>query len=59
MKEQDKSTGVQLSEMEISNLSNKEFKVMIIKMLNIPGRRKDLQHRVGSLVKKLDPTCHN
>ena len=33
MKEQDKSTGVQLSEVEISNLSNKEFKVMIIKML--------------------------
>ena len=41
MKEQDKSTGVQLSEVEISNLSNKEFKVMIIRMLNKLERRID------------------
>ena len=41
MKEQDKSTGVQLSEVEISNLSNKEFKVMIIKMLIEFGRKTD------------------
>ena len=38
MKEQDK-TPEELSEMEISNLPDKEFKVMIIKMLNKLRRR--------------------
>ena len=33
MKEQDKNPG-ELSKMELSNLPNKEFKVMIIKMLS-------------------------
>ena len=32
MKEQDKTSEEELSEVEISNLHNKEFKVMIIKM---------------------------
>ena len=43
MKKQDKTPEVQLSKVEISNLRNKEFKVMIIKMLGEPGRRKDEQ----------------
>ena len=33
MKEQDKITGRDLSEMEISNIYDKEFKVMIVKIL--------------------------
>ena len=39
MKEQDKSPEEELSKVEISNLPDKEFKVMIIKMLNELGRR--------------------
>ena len=39
MKELDKSPEKQLNEVEISILTNKEFKVMIIKMLNKQGRR--------------------
>ena len=40
MKEQDK-TPEELSEMEISHLLDKEFEVMIIKMLNKFRRRMD------------------
>ena len=32
----------ELSKVEISNLSHKELKIIIIKMLNKPGRRKDV-----------------
>ena len=39
MKELDKTPEKQLNEVEISILTNKEFKVMIIKMLNKQGRR--------------------
>lgn len=38
MKEQDKVLEEELSELEISNLPNKYFKVMIIKMLNKLGK---------------------
>ena len=41
MKEQDKASGKELNEMEISNLPDKEFKVIVIKMLTELGRRKD------------------
>ena len=40
-KQQDKTPEEELSEVEISNLSDKEFKVMIIKMLKELGRRMD------------------
>ena len=40
-KEQDKTLGEEQSEVDISNLTDKEFKVMIIKMLNELGRRID------------------
>ena len=39
MKEQDKTPEKELSEVEISNLSDKEFKVMIRKMLKELRRR--------------------
>ena len=39
MKEQDKTPEEELSEVEISNQMNKEFKVMTIKMFNKLGRR--------------------
>ena len=38
-KEQDKTPEEELSEMEISNLCNKDFKVMIIKMFKELWRR--------------------
>ena len=40
-KEQDKTPEEEQCKVEISNLPNKEFKVMIIKMLNELGRRLD------------------
>ena len=43
MNEQDKTPEEQLSEMEIGNLPEKEFRVMIIKMIHELGRRMDSQ----------------
>ena len=43
MKKQDKTSEEELSVMEISNLPNKEFKVMIIKMFKVLGRRMNKQ----------------
>ena len=43
-KKQDKTPEEDQSEVEISNLSDKEFKVMVIKMFNELGRRMD-EHR--------------
>ena len=42
MKEQDK-TPEKLSEVERGNLSKKEFRVMIMKMIKELGRRMDIQ----------------
>ena len=47
-KEQDKTPEKELSEMEISNLYNKDFKVMIIKMF------KELWRRLDEHSEKLD-----
>lgn len=44
MKEQDKTPEDGFSEVEVNNLPDKEFKVMIIKMLNEIRRRMD-EHR--------------
>ena len=41
MKEQDKTSEKELNEIEISNLPDKEFKVMVIKMLTELRRRMD------------------
>ena len=43
MKEQDKATEEELSEEEIGNLPNKEFKVMIIMIIKETERRLDEQ----------------
>ena len=43
MKEQGKTPEEQLSEMEIGNLPEKEFRVMIVKMIHELGRRMDSQ----------------
>ena len=39
MKEQDKTPEEQLSEVEISNLPEKEFRVMLVKMIQDLGKR--------------------
>ena len=39
MKKQDKSTARELNEMEICNMPEREFKVMIIKILTELGKR--------------------
>ena len=39
MKEQDKTSEEQLSEVEIGNLPEKEFRVMIVKMIQDLGKR--------------------
>ena len=55
MKEQDKISEGELSEMETSNLPSKEFKVMIIKMLKELGRRMDKQsEKLDVLNKELE-----
>ena len=41
MKEQDKTPENDINEMEINNQPDKEFKVMVIKMLTELGRRID------------------
>ena len=45
MKEQDKIPGEELNEVEISDLPNKEIKVMTIKMIKELERRMEEQNR--------------
>ena len=41
MKEQDKTPEEQLSEVEIGNLSEKDFKVMLVRMIQDLGEKKE------------------
>ena len=41
MKEQDKTTQKELNKMQISNLLDTEFKILVIRMLNEPRGRAD------------------
>ena len=43
MKEQDETPEEQLSEVQIGNLPEKEFKVMIVKMIHDPRKRVEAQ----------------
>ena len=47
MKEQDKTPGKQLNEVEIGNLPGKEFRIMIVKMIQ------DLRKRMEAKIKKM------
>ena len=47
MKEQDKTPGKQLNEVEIGNFPEKEFRIMIVKMIQ------DLRKRMESKVEKM------
>lgn len=50
-KEQDKTYEKELGEMEISNLLDKKFKVIIIKMLN-ELRRQNKKNKIGFFLTK-------
>ena len=50
IKEQDKSAEKDLKEMEISNLPDKEFKVMVVKMLTSLGE--EWMNTVGTSAKR-------
>lgn len=45
MKEYDKASEKNLNEMEVSNLPNKQFKAMILKMLTESGRGMDAHNK--------------
>ena len=47
MKKQDKSLGKQLNEVEIGNLPEKEFRIMIVKMIQ------DLRERMKAKIEKM------
>ena len=42
-KEQDKTLEKQLNEVEIGNLPEKEFRIMIVKMIQDPGNRMEVK----------------
>ena len=44
MKEQDKTPEKQLNEAEIGNLSEKEFRIMIVKMIQDLGKRMEAKN---------------
>ena len=48
MKEKDKNPEKQLNELEIGNLSEKEFRIMIVKMIQ------DLGKRMEAKIKKME-----
>ena len=43
MKGQDKTPGKQLNEVEIGNLPEKEFRIMVVKMIQDLGKRMEAQ----------------
>ena len=50
MKEQDKSLEEHLSEVEIGNLSEKDFRVMLVRMIQ------DLRNKLEAKINKLEET---
>ena len=52
MKEQNKTPEKQLNEMEISNLPEKEFRIMIVKMIQ------DLGKRMEAKIEKMQEKCN-
>ena len=53
MKEQDKTPKIQLKEMEIGNLPEKEFRIMIVKMIQDFGKRMEAKiEKVQEMFKK-------
>ena len=51
-KEQDKTIKEEISEVDISNLPNKDFKIMMVKMFKGLGRRLDKQSKKLEVLNK-------
>ena len=60
MKEQDKTTEKQLNEVEIGNLPEKEFRVMIVKMIQDLGKRMEakIEKMQETFSKDLEDVAH-
>ena len=52
MKEQDKTREKQLNEVEIGNLREKEFRIMIVKMIQDLGKRMEAKRRCKKCLTK-------
>ena len=54
MKEQTRNTEVQINEEEIGKLSEKEFRIMIVKMIrNLESKMEKMQESINKDLKKL------
>ena len=54
MKEQTRNTGVQINEEEIGKLPEKEFKIMIVKMIkNLKSKMEKIQESVNKELQEL------
>ena len=54
MKEQTRNTEVQINEEEIGKLSEKEFRIMIVKMIrNVESKMEKMQESINKDLKKL------
>ena len=54
MKEQDKTPGKQLNEVEIGNLPEKEFRIMILKMIQDLGKRMEAKMQEKKMQEKFN-----
>ena len=54
MKEQTRNTGVQINEEEIGKLPEKEFKIMIVKMIkNLKSKMEKIQESINKDIEEL------
>ena len=58
MKEQTRNTEIQINEEEIGKLSEKEFRIMIVKMIkNLENRMKKMQESINKDLEELKSKC--
>ena len=58
MKEQARNTEVQINEEEIGKLSEKEFRIMIVKMIkNLENRMEKMQESINTDLEELNNKC--
>ena len=54
MKEQDKSPEEQLNEVEIGNLPEKQFRIMLVKKIQDPGKRMEAKKEMKETIAKIN-----
>ena len=58
IKEQSRNTEVQINEEEIGNLSEKEFRIMIVKMIkNLENKMEKMQESINKDLEELKNKC--